>query len=265
MNIDVFNTKLTPFDRDVIFRVMTPDSYEVSHKRYPVLYMNDGQDIFYDDDACDGESLKFAQYYKEFGKFLPEIILVGIDCPSDNVVRTAQYTPYYKTFDVQGKNFEPEINGTGKEYLEWLVNELKPWIDASYRTRPECEMTGIYGSSTAGVVSTYALMKYPEVFSRLIALSSAYYIWFDCLKKTIEESTFDHVNYIYLDAGTKERGRMTEEEQFIKGNEMMHQKFMDLGFDEKQMKFAIWENDTHTHHCFARRFPDALRWVFQDT
>ncbi|MCT1901885.1 alpha/beta hydrolase [Oceanobacillus sojae] len=264
MNIDVFNTRLTPLNQNVIFRVMTPDSYDISRKRYPVLYMNDGQDVFFDEEATDGESLGYIKYYEAFGKFLPEVILVGIDCPMDNVARTEQYAPYHKTFEVAGKNFEPEINGKGKEYLSWMVNELKPWIDVNYRTKPEREMTGIYGSSTAGVNSAYALMKYPNVFSRLISISSAYYIWFDCLERTIEESSFDHVKYIYMDVGTNERGRMTTEEQFVKGNVLMHQKFMDLGFDEKQMRFSILENDTHTHHCFGRRFPDALRWAFQD-
>ena len=72
MRIDEINTKITTLDRDVKVRVMTPDGYEKGDMNYPVLYINDGQDVFRDDQTFWGaESLRFEQYYKDYGRFLP--------------------------------------------------------------------------------------------------------------------------------------------------------------------------------------------------
>ena len=85
MKIDVIDTKITTLDRPVRVRVLTPNGYENSGKSYPVLYVNDGQDVFRDDQAFWGaESLRFEQYYKDYGKFMPEIILVAIESPESN-------------------------------------------------------------------------------------------------------------------------------------------------------------------------------------
>lgn len=129
MKIDVIDTKITTLDRPVRVRVLTPNGYENSGKSYPVLYVNDGQDVFRDDQAFWGaESLRFEQYYKDYGKFMPEIILVAIESPEDHALRTAQYSPYTKNFDVPPeKKFEPRIEGKGKEYLAWATGEFKPW------------------------------------------------------------------------------------------------------------------------------------------
>jgi predicted alpha/beta superfamily hydrolase len=266
MKVEAYKTTLTPFDTDVTFRVMVPDGYEVGDRHYPVLYMHDGQDIFYDDDAINGHSLQYAQYYKSFNRFLPQIIIVGIDCPMNNAKRTQQYTPYSKHFDIpEGVNFEADIHGTGKEYLDWIVSELKPWIDANYRTRPQREYTALGGFSTGGVISTYGVLKYPSTFSRLLVMSGAFYIWMDCLDKTMDCCNLDHVKYIYLDAGTNERGRMTTPEQFLEGAKIMNDRFASFGFDEEQLYFKVFHDDLgHSQQAWKRRFPDAVRWIFQD-
>ena len=144
MKIDVFQTKLTSFNRDVTFRVMTPDAYEEGDRLYPVLYMNDGQDVFRDEDSFSGRSIRYADYYADYGRFLPQIIIVGIDCPATNRERSIQYSPYTKRFEVpQWSSYESEVSGTGKVYLEWIIGELKPWIDANYRTRKQGAYTGL--------------------------------------------------------------------------------------------------------------------------
>lgn len=265
MTIDLYQTTLTPFNAEVTFRVMTPNGYEAGEKHYPVLYMNDGQDIFHDESAINGQSLRFAQYYKDYARFLPQIILVGIDCPMNNATRTQQYTPYSKHFDVPpGCNFESDIHGTGKEYLAWMVTELKPWIDANYRTRPQVEYTALGGYSTGAVVSTYGVMRYPDVFSRLLVMSGAFYIWMDCLDQTMDCCNLDHMKYIYLDVSTNEQGRMTTKEQFLEGAEIMHARLSSFGFDDEHLKYEVIEGFSHNQIAWRRRFPDALRWIFQD-
>ncbi len=265
MNIQVYQTKLTPFGVDVTFRVMTPDGYEEGARNYPVLYMHDGQDLFYDEDAVNGQSLRYAQYYRDFSRFLPQVMIVGIDCPMDNVQRTRQYSPYSKHFEVPpGASFEADIAGTGREYLEWIVRELKPWIDRNYRTRPQKEYTALGGYSTAGMLSTYGVAMYPKTFSRLMVISGAFYIWMDCLEQTLESCNTDHIRYIYLDVGVNEQGRMTTAEQFLKGAAIIHEKFRSYGFGREQLKYEIFEDQEHSQRAWRRRFPDAVRWIFQD-
>lgn len=154
MKIEEIYTRITPLNRDVTVRVMTPDGYEEeTGRRYPVLYINDGQDVFRDEETFWGaESLRFEQYYRDYGTFMPHVILVAIESPDDHGERTQQYSPYTKDFIVPPeKNFEPRIEGKGKEYLQWMTGELKPEIDRRYCTRPEGEYTGICGYSTGGI------------------------------------------------------------------------------------------------------------------
>jgi predicted alpha/beta superfamily hydrolase len=265
MKIDVFQTRLTPFDRDVTFRVMTPDAYEEGDRLFPVLYMNDGQDVFRDEDSFSGHSIRYADYYADYGRFLPQIIIVGVDCPATNRERSIQYSPYTKRFEVpQWSGYESEVIGTGKAYLEWITGELKPWIDANYRTRKQGAYTGLGGFSSGTLVSTYGVITYPESFSRLLCISGSFYNWMDCLDQTLEQANLDHIKYIYLDVSTSEQGRLTTAEQFIEGTKMMYQRFTGCGFDETQLKYRLLKGLTHTQGGWRLRFPDAVRWIFRD-
>jgi predicted alpha/beta superfamily hydrolase len=265
MKIEEFQTRLTPFNRDVAFRVMTPDGYEQGDRLYPVLYLNDGQDIFRDEDSFTGHSLRYAEYYADYSRFLPQIIIVGIDCPPTNRERSIQYAPYTKQFTLPpGSSYEKEVAGTGKAYLEWMVTELKPWIDENYRTRPQGACTGLGGFSSGTLVSTYGVITYPETFSRLLCISGSFYNWMDCLDRTLEQANLDHLKYIYLDVSTNEQGRLTSPNQFVEGNKMMYQRFTKCGFDETQLKYRVIKGLTHTQGSWRLRFPDAVRWIFRD-
>ena len=265
MNVKVFQTKMAQISEEMTFRVMTPDGYETSERRYPVFYMNDGQDVFFDEDAINGKSMRFAKYYSDFSAYLPQVIIVGIDCPMNNAKRTRLYTPYNKHFQVQkGVNFESDIQGQGDAYLEWLTGELKPWIDENYRTKSQPEYTGLGGYSTGGVLSAYGVLTHAESFSRMLALSGAFYNWMDCLDSTLDAVNVDHVKYVYMDVSTKEQGRYTTPEQFVTGAKMMNDRFINLGLDEKHLKFEVFEGLEHSQSAYKQRFPDGLRWIFRD-
>ncbi|MDR2079133.1 MAG: alpha/beta hydrolase, partial [Treponema sp.] len=168
-------------------------------------------------------------------------------------------------FDIPSwSSYESYVEGRGGEYLEWLVREFKPWIDENYRTRKQGAYTGIGGFSSGAIISSYALMTRPEVFSRLLVISGSFYIWMDCLDKTIDEANLDHVRYIYLDVSTNEQGRITNPRQFLDGTQMIYERFSKCGFDETTMKYRVLKGLTHTQGGWRLRFPDAVRWIFQD-
>ncbi|HKL59389.1 MAG TPA: alpha/beta hydrolase-fold protein [Sphaerochaeta sp.] len=267
MTIDTIRTTITTLDdRPITVRVMTPNGYEASLRRYPVLYVNDGQDVFRDDQTFwNAESLRFEQYYQDYAQFLPSIIIVALEAPDDRAERTAQYSPYTKEFIVpSGKQCETHIEGKGKEYLSWMTGPLKTLIDATYRTRPEREYTGICGYSTGGLNSIYAALTYPHVFTRLIAMSNAVFIWMDHLSKKLQSSDYSHLSYVYLDVGTEESERFSNKEEYLEGAAILHQSMLDHGVTEDRLKYTVYPGAAHAQKEWRTRFPDAIRWVFQD-
>lgn len=266
MKIDVLKERISTLDRDVTVRVFLPDGYESGEKRYPVLYINDGQDVFCDEQAFWGaESLRFEQYYRDYGRFLPDVILVAIESPEDHAVRTAQYSPFTKDFAVpEGKKFEPHIEGKGIPYLDWMTTKLKEKIDACYRTLPEADNTGICGYSTGGLNSVYAIVKYPKTFHRAIIMSAAVCIWMDKLEEVLDTADYSHIKKLYLDTGTNEFGRMTTKEEFLVGAEKIHGYFMKAGLGNDIMKYNIYQDAVHSQREWRMRFPDALRWTFHE-
>ncbi|MBV9987954.1 MAG: alpha/beta hydrolase [Chitinophagaceae bacterium] len=132
--------------------VYLPKGYATSSKIYPVLYMHDGQNLFNEQTAPFGEwgideCLDTLQ--QRLGK---ECIVVGIDNSRN---RMTEYNPY---------DDPKEGKGEGKQYLEFIVNTLKPFIDTKYRTKKGPENTFIAGSSMGGLISFYAMLQYPKVF-----------------------------------------------------------------------------------------------------
>lgn len=133
--------------------VYLPKGYATSSRIYPVLYMQDGQNLFNEQTAAFGEwgvdeCLDTLQ--QKTGK---ECIVVGIDNGGANRLR--EYNPYD----------HPQFGkGEGKAYAEFLVQTLKPYIDTKYRTRKGPENTFVAGSSMGALISLYAMMQYPSVF-----------------------------------------------------------------------------------------------------
>ena len=146
MKIEEIYTRITPLNRDVTVRVMTPDGYEEeTGRRYPVLYINDGQDVLRDEETFWGaESLRFEQYYRDYGTFMPHVILVAIESPDDHGERTQQYSPYTKDFIVPPeKNFEPRIEGKNHGYRFLRASEIHLYGYGNKRVRENDHKGGI--------------------------------------------------------------------------------------------------------------------------
>ncbi|MFV0496650.1 MAG: alpha/beta hydrolase [Candidatus Fimivivens sp.] len=265
MRIEKINTVITALERDVCVRIMLPDGYETSQQRYPVLYMNDGQHVFNKEDFPEKDSLDYAPYYRQYHFSLPQVIIVAIASPHDAAERTAQYSPFTKDFDVPaGKKFESRIEGRGDAYLSWMTGTLKPMIDHRYRTLSDAAHTAICGSSTGALNSLYALLRYPDFFSRAIAMSPAACIWMDHLERVMASADYSKIKYLYLDVGTEEQGRMTDKQAFLDGAANIYKTFVVQGMSADHIEYHIYPGGVHRLSEWKRRFPDALRWIFQD-
>lgn len=151
--------------RDIL--VHLPDGALTSGRRYPVLYMHDGQNLFDAATSFVGE-WRVDETLAVLAAEGLEIIVVGIPHGGDDHRRYAEYTPYRG----RGASFPP--GGLGSAYLRWVVGTVKPMIDAAFPTRPERAATGIMGSSLGGLISLWAAIEHPATFGLVGSMSTAY-------------------------------------------------------------------------------------------
>lgn len=174
--------------------VWLPDGYD-GEKRYPVLYMFDGHNLFLDEDAAYGQSWKMGEY---LAANATPLIVAAVEC--DKKDRLSEYSPF--PFSV--KRLGWESRGKGKAYMDWLTGEFKTRIDGEFCTLSDRRHTYIAGSSMGGLMSLYAITAYNGVFSAAAALSPS--LWADpdeCERMLLSAEFLPHTR-IYVDYGSEE-------------------------------------------------------------
>jgi predicted alpha/beta superfamily hydrolase len=142
--------------------VYLPKNYTTNSNKYPVVYMHDAQNLFDASTSYAGE----WNIDETLDSINAQVIVIGIEHGGDK--RIDELTP-----------FKNQKYGGGKadDYLDFIVNILKPKVDATYRTKTNAKNTAIFGSSLGGLVSFYAALKYPQVFGKVGCFSPSF--WFD--------------------------------------------------------------------------------------
>jgi predicted alpha/beta superfamily hydrolase len=241
--------------RDVI--VYLPPDYDVDkRKKYPILYLQDGQNLF------DGTtSFTYGQEWRvdetaqsliEAGKIEP-LIIVGIYNAGHE--RTDEYTP---THDAKRKT-----GGKAELYGRMLIDELKPFIDANYRTLNHARHTGLGGSSLGGLVSLYLGLKHPEVFSRLAVVSPS--VWFDdkTIVRYVEALTKRPNVRIWLDTGTKEGGSAEESQETVANARLLLGTLIRKGWKLGRDLIYFEKDDAeHNENAWAARVEPMLQFLF---
>ena len=177
-----------------------PADYDWSPERhYPVLYMFDGHNVFFDSDATYGKSWGLGEY---LDAFQVPLIVAAVECNHhpDNG-RLSEYSPY--TF------YEPDfghVTGHGRVTMDWFVHTFKPSIDRKYRTLSDRPHTFIAGSSMGGLMSLFALLEYNQVFSRAAALSPSLWVAPDRLARLVRGAEVRSDTVLYMDYGSRELG-----------------------------------------------------------
>ena len=231
--------------------VCVPPGYDSSRtRRYPVLYLQDGQNLFADAASpLSGRGWRLditaATLIAEHA--IEPLLLVGI--PNMGEGRTAEYTPTF--------NAERRIGGKGALYGKLLVEEIKPFIDQSYRTLPEPQHTGLGGSSFGALIALYVGLHYPQVFGQLALLSLAVAWNLPALLELIEEAPMQHAPRIWLDAGT------AEEAGIVKGTRAVRDALIARGWVlGSNLAYHEAPGARHTEEAWAQRVPLFLRYLF---
>ena len=227
--------------RDLL--VYLPPSYGTGGRRYPVLYMHDGQNLF-DEATSFGREWDVDRTLDDASAEGIEAIVVGI--PNMGELRIAEYAPWTDA-RVGG--------GRGDDYLRFLVETVKPLIDTDFRTRPEREATGIAGSSMGGLISLYGFFRHPGTFGFCGAMSPS--LWFagNAILPFIESSPFVP-GRIYLDIGTREGAVAVQHVAHLR--ELLLRK----GYRRRRDLLVVVETGgRHEETAWARRLHRELRFL----
>ena len=177
--------------------IYLPASYEKEpEKRYPVMYMFDGHNVFFDEDATYGKSWGMNKFMEESKK---ELIIVGVECNHEGNRRLIEYAPFNYENSEHGR-----IKGKGSVYMNWLVNTLKPYIDENYRTLPDRMNTIIAGSSMGGLIALYAVCTYNHVFQRAACLSPSLWVSPGRVLEMVARAHIRRDTTVYMDYGALE-------------------------------------------------------------
>jgi predicted alpha/beta superfamily hydrolase len=222
--------------------IYLPADYATSHKKYPVIYMHDGQNLF--DEYTSG--------YGEWGideilDKLPEneeSIIVGIDHGGD--YRITEYDPYDSKY---GK-------GRGDDYVDFLVNTLKPYIDKNYRTKKDVNHTTVAGSSMGGLISMYAILKYPNVFGNAGIFSPAFWIAPD-IYQYAQQKSLSVKSRIYFVCGDIEDKTMVDDMR------KMADVLQSKGIDEANIPTVIMQGEKHNEKQWNKDFPAFYSWLIR--
>jgi predicted alpha/beta superfamily hydrolase len=225
--------------------VYLPPDYDTTTHSYPVLYMHDGQNLFDVKTSFSGEWEVDESLNQMFSQGYEVPIVVGIDNGGSS--RIDEYTPW-KNNQYGG--------GEGEKYIAFLVETLKPYIDSHYRTLTNTGSTGIMGSSLGGLISHYAMVTYPEVFSKIGIFSPSY--WFSDTVYSYTTDNFDALSIrAYLMAGDNEG------EGTVPDMQEMATLLQNSGLTVSNLQLKVVAGGQHNEALWRQEFASAVKWLFQ--
>jgi len=254
--IDILSLPISTDAQPRKIRVLLPDNYDPIHKKYPVVYMHDGQNLFEDQTA-------YALYSWGIYETLCEVnlnenyIIVGID---NSDLRLFEYAPW-KSGALASKFIGTEAGGLGAAYADFVVHQVKPFIDSSYATLPSREHTMIAGSSMGAYISVYIGLRHPNIFSTVGSFSLA--SWFNepPFLKFIDAQKIDVPMRFFVSVGTLESKDPDMAKTYVKNSETL------IAYLKKKEGIAthyMLTEDRHHEQAWRKLFKSFILWQNKD-
>jgi predicted alpha/beta superfamily hydrolase len=256
--VETFRTSIAPLgpagaDRTV--RVYLPPGHDAA-ARHPVLYMLDGQNLFDDADATFGRAWRLGAHLDAHG---PAVIVVGLDSPRDER-RSDEYMPWPSARAVARHGPDaPGVGGRGHALLDWVAHELKPAIDARYRTDPDA--TALAGASLGGLMAIYGACAFPAVFRRAAAVSAAVVANEAELVAYLEGRDLSGIERLYVDVGTEEWPDAAENADYLRACRSVAAL---LAGRVGRFHFAVVDGGTHHESSWGARLSEVLGFLYGD-
>jgi predicted alpha/beta superfamily hydrolase len=238
-------------------RVWLPPGYDErsnANCRYPVFYLNDGQNLFESISSFNGTEWQVDETADRLIRegIVPPMIIVGID--NSGRSRAREYMPH--------RSLQPVIvRVQGSRYPDFLTKDVMPFMARNYRVATGPENTGLGGSSLGALISLYTAAARPGLIGHLLLESPS--LWASN-RQMIKESR--GVNQwpgrIFLATGTAEASRPERDRSMVDDVRELAAIFRRAGLDDSRFKLVVDEGATHHESCWARRFPDALAFLF---
>ena len=286
-HVEIFTIEIPQLgDRERNIQVYLPPGYESSSESYPVFYLTDGEYLFNPPVGGTGDYAVDETLEKLFREgVLDPIIVVGIEHPLE--IPWSEYTPWINENMhawINPKHADPDEGGEGWAFIDFLVNTLKPEIDANYRTLPGREFTAIGGFCRGGLIPLLAGFKYPGSFSKVMSMSPVVWLaegggtWLsnNHLINYIHDNPMpDNVKF-YIDVGTEEvsgnrpaiqdaKGkRITYPQAYLEGAQALHQALLNNQVPESNLHFQVIEGAPGDRDEWAQRFDEAVVWLYNE-
>jgi enterochelin esterase-like enzyme len=245
------------FQNTRFLRVWLPPGYDAAAnagQRYPVLYLNDGQNLFEAATAFNGVEWQVDETADRLireGVILP-LIIVGID--NTGKARIREYMPHRSLHPIM-------MRAHGTRYPSFLFKEVIPFISRNYRVASGPENTGLGGSSLGALIALYTAAVRPGTIGRLLLESPS--LWASN-RQLIRQShgVKRWPERIYLATGTAEAGRKDKDQSVVDDVRELAAILRRAGLDDTYLKLVIDEGATHNEAAWAHRFPEALEFLF---
>jgi len=243
-----------------MLRVWLPPEYEApenSARHYPVFYLNDGQNLFDRATSFTGVEWGVDDTADRLARqgVIPPMIFVGIDNAQSD--RMKEYLPY--------RSFYPAVlRPLGKRYPEFLLREVMPFVGQRYRIARGPENTGLGGSSLGALISLYTVIDRPGIFGRLLLESPSLFV---SNRRALKYSLYfrQWPEKVFLAIGTRESGREDKDRQVVEDVRQLERILRRAGLGDGRLMVRIAEGAAHNEGEWARRFPEALQFLFDQT
>jgi len=255
-NVEILSEafKIPQLVRERKIWVYLPPNYNDSNGNFPVLYMHDAQNLFDTKTSYAGEwnvdeTLNSLFYESGF-----QMIVVGIDNGGDK--RLDEYSPW--------KN-NKYGGGEGEDYLDFIVNTLKPQIDANYKTLSNKENTAIFGSSMGGLISHYAALKYSNIFGKIGVYSPAFWFAPEVIEFSKKNGNIKDTKMYFL-AGGKEGNDagFNEISQTVIDMNYMIDVLKEAGFPSDNIESKVVSEGKHNEKLWRDNFEKTITWLFPE-
>lgn len=246
-HIPGFASAILGNSRDIT--VYLPPGYDDSQdRRYPVLYMHDGQNLFESHRAfIPGQHWKLAEAANEVigNRLAAPMLIVGIDNGGSD--RIDEYTPV--------RDEERNAGGRAGDHARMLLEEIKPMIDAKYRTLPDRDNSAIGGSSLGGLVSLWLALNHSHAFGRAAVISPS--VWWKGRAVLQEVESFDGEHpRLWLDIGGREGAEALTDAR------LLHERLRAKGWNDENFRFYEDRRADHSERAWSARVGKALEFLF---
>jgi predicted alpha/beta superfamily hydrolase len=255
LRVHEFHSRI--FRNTRMLRVWLPPRYDApenGNRHYSVLYLNDGQNLFDRATAFAGVEWQVDETADRLirQEVIPPLIVVGIDNAQSD--RIKEFLPY--------RSFHPPVlRPQGKRYPSFLMDEVMPFVYERYRIARGPENTGLGGSSLGALISLYTVTERASVFGRLLLESPSLFV---SNRRILKHSRRFRLwpEKVFLAIGSREAGREDKDKQVVEDVRELERILRRAGLDAGRLLVRIDEGASHNESEWAKRFPDALSFLF---